>query len=207
MANKIPYKPQLIGEYEWDEVSSSLNKMIRRNREYEACFWAFVIHQSGYGLYLWRRLALIGAEDIGSANNDIQILISALSNNWMMLSKQTKEPTWAKLALVFQCIVAMSRSPKSREIDNLRNLIGHQYESLGKRLEIEEVSLDSHTQRGRKVWGKFGDYTDHREAQRLEQWYKSWCVVEPEAFKGKYLDELKAVEAQLIKMKEGESGQ
>lgn len=202
---KKPYKPQLIDGYEWDEVSSSLNKMIRRGKEYEACFFAYVFHQSGYGLYLWRRLALISAEDIGSANNDIQVLVNALSNNWLLIHKQSKEPSWAKLALIFQCVVAMCRSPKSREIDNLRNLIGHEYESLGKRLEIEEVSLDSHTQRGRKVWGKFGDYKDGKEAQRLQEWYSNWCVVEPEAFKGKYLDKLKDVEAQLIKMNEEKS--
>ena len=200
-----PYKPTLIDSYEWDEVSSSINKMIRRGKEYEACFWAYVLHQSGYGLYIWRRLSLIAAEDIGSANNDIQVLITSLATSWQLFHKQSKEPTWAKLALVFQCVIAMCRSPKSREIDNLRNLIGHQYESLGLRLAHEEVSLDSHTKVGRQKWGKFGDYKDGKEAQRLEQWYKSWCVVEPEAFKGKYLEELKEVEAQLIKMREEKS--
>lgn len=202
-----PYKPTLIDGYEWDEVSSSINKMIRRNREYEACFWAYVLHQSGYGLYVWRRLSLIAAEDIGSANNDIQVLITSLSTSWQLIHKQSKEPTWAKLALVFQAVVAMCRSPKSREIDNLRNLIGHQYESLGLRLQPEEVSLDSHTKKGREKWGKFGDCKDGKEAQRLAEWYRSWCVVEPEAFKGKYLDELKKVEAQLIKMREEKSGE
>lgn len=207
MASKAPYKPKLIGEYEFDEVSSSINKMIRRNREYEACFWAFVIHQSGYGLYLWRRLVLIAAEDIGNASPMTQILLNALQNNWQLLHKQNKEATWAKLALVFQGVQAMCQAKKTREIDNLRNLIGHQFESLGKRLEIEEISLDSHTQRGRKIWGKFGTYTDGKEAQRLEQWYKSQCVVQPEAFKGKYLEELKSVEAELIRRNQSKSAQ
>ncbi len=186
-----PYKPTLIDDYKWDEVSSSINKMIRRNREYEACFWAYVLHQSGYDLYIWRRPSLIAAEDIGSANNGIQVLITSLATSWQLIHKQSKEPTWAKLALVFQAVVAMCGSPKSREIDNLRNLIGHQYEFLGLRLQPEEVSLDSHTKKGRAKWGKFGDYKDGKEAQRLAEWYRSWCVVEPEAFKGKYLNELK----------------
>lgn len=201
MAGKAPYKPQLIGNFEWDEVSSSINKMIRRNREYEACFWGYVIHQSGYGQYLWRRLALIAAEDIGNASPMTQILIDALASSWERMRKQYKEPTLAQLALVFQAIQAMCQAKKSREIDDLRNLIAQQYEQLGKRLEIEEISLDSHTQRGRKTWGKFGD-NDGCEEKRLEQWRAQWNVVVPEAYPSKYLDELKAVEKEIIKRKE-----
>lgn len=200
MAGKPPYKPKLIGDYEWDEVSSAINKMIRRNREYEACYWGYIIHQSGYGLYLWRRLALISAEDVGNASPMTQILVDALASNWERMHKQSKEPTLAKLALVFQAIQAMCQAKKTREIDDLRNLIAQQYEQLGKRLEIEEVCLDSHTQRGRKVWGRFGD-NDGREEERLKQWRAEWNVVEPEAYKGKYLEELKAVEKEIIRRK------
>lgn len=199
-----PYKPKLIADYEFDEVSSAINKMIRRNKEYEACFWGFVIHQSGYGLYLWRRLVLIASEDIGNASPMTQMLLNALATNWERLHKNNKEATWAKLSLVFQGIQAMCQAKKTREIDNLRNLIGHRFESLGERLEIPSVALDSHCARGRKEFGKFGNYSDGREAERLEHWYKSWCVVKPEAFKGKYLEDLKLVEAKLIKMREGE---
>lgn len=198
MAGRAPYKPKLIGNYEWDEVSSALNKMIRRNREYEACFFGYVIHQSGYGLYIWRRLALISAEDIGNASPMTQILVDALASNWERMHKQSKEPTLAKLALVFQAIQAMCQAKKTREIDDLRNLIAQQYEQLGKRLEIEEVCLDSHTHRGRQVWGRFGD-NDGREEERLKQWRAEWNVVIPEAYKGKYLEELKAVEKEIIR--------
>ena len=200
MAGKPPYKPKLIGDYEWDEVSSAINKMIRRNRVYEACYWGYIIHQSGYGLYLWRRLALVSAEDVGNASPMTQILIDALASNWERMHKQSKEPTLAKLALVFQAIQAMCQAKKTREIDDLRNLIAQQYEQLGKRLEIEEVCLDSHTQRGRKVWGRFGD-NDGREEERLKQWRAEWNVVVPEAYKGKYLEELKAVEKEIIRRK------
>lgn len=200
MAGKPPYKPKLIGDYEWDEVSSALNKMIRRNREYEACFFGYIIHQSGYGLYIWRRLALISAEDIGNASPMTQILVDALASNWERMHKQSKEPTLAKLALVFQAIQALSQAKKTREIDDLRNLIAQQYEHLGKRIEIPEIAKDSHTSAGRKLYGKFGD-NDGREEERLKLWRAEWNVVVPEAYKGKYLEELKAVEKEIIKRK------
>lgn len=202
MAGKAPYKPRLIGDYEFDEVSSSLNKMIRRNREYEACYWGFIIHQSGYGLYLWRRLVLIAAEDIGNSSPMTQILLDALASNWERMHRHNKEATLAKVALVFQAIQAMCQAKKTREIDNLRNLIAHRYETLGERLEVEEISKDCHTASGRQVYGKFGDYTDGKERDRLLRWYSEWCVVMPEAYKGNYLQDLKAVEEQIIKMKE-----
>jgi len=65
--NAKPWEPHLIGNYEWDEVASSLQKMIRRGQEYEACFWGYVFHQSSFGGYLWRRLSIIACEDIGMA--------------------------------------------------------------------------------------------------------------------------------------------
>lgn len=201
MAGKPPYKPKLIGDYEWDEVSSAVNKMIRRNREYEACYWGYIIHQSGYGLYLWRRLALIAAEDIGNASPMTQILIDALASNWERMRKQSKEPTLAQLALVFQAIQAMCQAKKSRETDDLRNLIAQQYEQLGKRLEIPEIAKDCHTASGRKKYGRFGD-NDGREEERLKLWRAEWNVVIPEAYKGKYLEELKAVEKEIIRKKE-----
>jgi hypothetical protein len=49
-------EPRLIGNYAFDETASSLQKMIRRAKEYEAYFWGYIFHQSGFGGYLWRRL-------------------------------------------------------------------------------------------------------------------------------------------------------
>lgn len=201
MAGKAPYKPQLIGDYEWDEVSSALNKMIRRNKEYEACFWAYIIHQSGYGLYLWRRLSLVSAEDVGNSSPMCQVMVDALASNWERMHKQTKEPTLAKLALVFQAIQYLCQAKKTREIDDLRNLIAQEYEHLGKRLEIPEIAKDCHTAVGRAKYGKFGD-NDGREEERLRLWRAEWNVVEPEAYKGKYLEQLKAVEKEIIRRKE-----
>lgn len=201
MAGKAPYKPTLIGGYEWDEVSSALNKMIRRNKEYEACFFGYVIHQSGYGLYLWRRLALVSAEDVGNASPMCQIMVDALASNWERMRKQSKEPTLAQLALVFQAIQFLCKADKTRETDDLRNLIAQEYEHLGKRLEIPEIAKDCHTVAGRKLFGRFGD-NDGREEERLRLWRSEWNVVEPEAYKGKYLEKLKLVEKEIIKMKE-----
>ena len=67
--------------------------------------------------------------------------------------------------------------------------------------EIPEIAKDCHTAVGKAKYGKFGD-NDGREEQRLKLWRSDWNVVEPEAYKGKYLEQLKAVEKEIIKRKE-----
>src|SRR3990172_7555468 len=115
--NKSEWELRLIGNYAFDEVASALQKMIRRGKEYEACFWAYLLHQSGFGQYLWRRLAIICSEDIGNGEPRSAILINALWNNWEKLHKQSKEPRLDKLLLVVQAILFMCRVKKSREDD------------------------------------------------------------------------------------------
>ena len=39
---KAPFKPQVIGGYEFDEVVSALSKAIRRSQEYDACYFAMI---------------------------------------------------------------------------------------------------------------------------------------------------------------------
>ncbi len=39
-ASSKPYEIKLINDYTFDEVASALQKCIRRNLEYEACYWA-----------------------------------------------------------------------------------------------------------------------------------------------------------------------
>jgi hypothetical protein len=56
---------RLIGGYQFDEVASALQKSIRSNEEYNACFWLYILYQSGYYKYCWKRLMVIASEDIG----------------------------------------------------------------------------------------------------------------------------------------------
>ncbi|MCL4339164.1 hypothetical protein M1271_05740 [Patescibacteria group bacterium] len=186
------YEPHLIGDYVFDETASALQKSIRRGLEYESCWWGFIIHQSGYGQYLWRRLNIITAEDVGLGNPSALILVSALQQSWLLFHKHDKAPTLDKYLLCCQAILHLCRSPKSREADSLTNLIEENYKS-GKRLAVAEYALDSHCEKGRQRWGSFGNRTDGKEKKRLDMWFKVWSYIENQAYPDKWIDELKSI--------------
>lgn len=186
------YELRLIGEYQFDEVTSSLQKMIRRGREYESCYWAFILHQSGYGQYIWRRLSIITTEDVGNGEPLAPIVVSSLQQSWLLLHKHNKEPDLDKFLLVVQAVLFLCRAKKSRENDSLSNLIEENFKA-GKQLVIDEVSLDSHTERGRKIYGRFGNLTDGKEKLRLHKWFNFWGLIENEAYKDKWVEELKKI--------------
>jgi len=143
------WEPHLIGKCEWDETVSSLQKMIRRGKEYEACFWAYVLFQSGFGAYLWRRLSIICCEDIGNGDPTASILVSSLTTSWERLQKHNKLPSLDKFLLFTQAILYMCRAKKSREDDSLVNLIDENWKA-GERLPVLDISKDSHTEVGKK---------------------------------------------------------
>ena len=49
--------------YEFGEVSSAMQKAIRRGDTPLAGYWALELWASGYGNYVWKRLLTVSAED------------------------------------------------------------------------------------------------------------------------------------------------
>jgi replication-associated recombination protein RarA len=49
--------------YEFGEVSSAMQKAIRRGDTRLAGYWALELWASGYGNYVWKRLLTVSAED------------------------------------------------------------------------------------------------------------------------------------------------
>jgi len=197
---KGSWKPKLIGNYAFDETASSLQKMIRRGKEYEACFWAYIFHQSGYGNYLWRRLAVICSEDIGNGEPQATILLNALWDSWEKLHKHNKQPTLDKLLLPTQAILYMCRCKKSRENDSLVNLI-HENWKENKRLQVPEIAIDPHCERGREKFGRFGNLNDGKEELRIKMWFSSWGKITNEAYKDEWEKELKKIWLSKVKNK------
>lgn len=186
------YELRLIGDYQFDEVTSSLQKMIRRGKEYEACYWAYILHHSGFGGYIWRRLSIIACEDIGYAMSYAPVVIDALASSWDRLHKNNKEVSLDKFLLVAHAVLFLCRAKKSRENDSLVNLIEENFK-LGKRLEIPEVAIDPHSQRGRAIYGRFGNLNDDKEKLRLDKWFTEWASVKNEAYPDKYVNDLKKI--------------
>jgi len=183
------WEMRLIGEYQPDEVVSSLQKMCRRGKEYEACYWGFILHQSGYGEYLWRRLSIICSEDVGNGNPQASMLLDSLRNSWERLHKRIKEPTLDKFLFITQIVLYLCRSPKTRENDSLSNLINEHWQQ-GVRLPVPTIGKDSHTNSGRKKWGKFGA-KDGKEKLRLDKWFSYWALITNKAYPDKWKGELK----------------
>lgn len=189
---KSEWKPKLIGDYKFDEVASALQKSIRRSLEYDACFWSYIFHFSGFGEYLWRRLSIICSEDVGNGQSQAAILLSSLRESWERIHKRIKYHTTDKFLFVIQAVLFMCRAKKSRENDSLANLIEENWKK-GQRLEVSEIVLCPHTQKGREIFGKFGDKTDGKEKLRIKKWFLEWAKINNEAYSDKWQKQLEKI--------------
>jgi len=197
------YEPKLIDNWVWDECASGLQKSIRRGLEYDSCYFAFIFYKSGYGQYLWRRIQIICSEDIGNGNPMAVLVLNALKDNWIDLYKNNKEYSLDKFLPFVHAILYLCRAKKSRENDNLANLIEEEY-GAGKRLEIKDYCLDSHCGRGRKIWGRFGDLKDGKEELRLKMWFTVWSQLDKLAYPDKYEAQIRKIWTdRAIKAKDG----
>lgn len=150
LAESKRFDTKTAGGYALDEVTSALQKCIRRGLEEEAMFWALEMADSGYGQYLWRRLMVIAAEDIGLA--DPQALIVA-SGGWLATKESTKSftsPPGMKLEFLGPTILYLCRAPKNREGDDFCWYIMER-RKRGLRLQVPDFALDEHTDRGRQM--------------------------------------------------------
>ncbi len=191
------YELKVIGDYEFDEVSSAMQKMIRRNQEYEACWWAYVLHDSGYYKYVWRRLMIIASEDIGNANPMAAIMVNTLRQNYEATMDSKTRFGGNGALFLFQAIMYLCSSEKVREADTLANLVIKEFKD-GKRLEIPEVAVDVHTAKGKAIHGKWEQGTDKEKSERAKKWYEVWSVVTPASkMPDKYLDKWKKLEGHL----------
>ncbi len=186
-----PYSIDVIGGYEFDTVASSLQKSIRRSLEYDACYWSFILHESGYYKYVWKRLLIIASEDISNATPNAAQLVHALQESYHYAITAQNRPKNDALCFIFQAVIFLSRADKTREVDSLVNLIRTRYEQ-GERLEIQNYSLDMHTKRGRAIHGHWDDGDDEAKAERHRKWYDTFSKVEPD-IGDKYLDDLKKI--------------
>lgn len=132
--------------YAFDEVASALQKEIRRCKVKESLYWALELFESGYWHYVFNRLCVIAAEDIGKANFQLVSTVFSVAN-YVEKLKQPPDPV-----ILSFVVVEMAKSPKSRENDEVVNLVMIERKE-GQRLEVPEYAIDKHTKRG-KAMGK-----------------------------------------------------
>ena len=186
-----PYKIDVIGGYEFSEVASSLQKCLRRGYEYEASFWVFILHESSYYKYAWKRLLVVASEDVGNGSPEIVQLVHSLQQNYHYCITSVNRGKNDALVFLLQAVMAICRAEKSREADSLANLIRTRYEQ-GERLEVQSYALDMHTKRGREIHGEWTAGTADDIVERHRKWYDVFSKVKPDVG-DRYLDELKKI--------------
>jgi replication-associated recombination protein RarA len=118
---------------------SALIKSIRRGIEEDALFWALELDKSGFGDLLWKRIKIHTSEDIGMAE-DITAIIRSLYDNWK------DEKTEHRFIFTTHAVLLMSRTKKSREVDNALYVLLNKKELL----PIPDYAIDKHSIYGRQ---------------------------------------------------------
>jgi replication-associated recombination protein RarA len=173
---------QTPGGHRVGEVTSAMQKTIRRGEEREALHWATELALAGYTNYCWKRLRIIASEDVGPAESMMPVLIRTLFENWQEQKKIDKgDERHANLFLV-HAVIALARAPKSRVVDHAYVVV------MGERpkLEIPDYALDLHTRRGRQ------------KGRGAEHFYSEGAVVSPVAadVHDPYLDDARRIDEQ-----------
>jgi replication-associated recombination protein RarA len=136
------------GAYLCGEVTSALQKSIRRGLEEDALFWATELDLAGYGNYVWKRLRIIASEDVGLADPTVAATVRALYENWLEQRKNKDDRSGAERLFLVHAVILLARAPKSRIVDHALMVM---YEGDRARREIPDYALDKHTVRGRQM--------------------------------------------------------
>lgn len=139
------------------DVSSALQKSIRRGKTQDALYWAFELWQSNFEKYLWKRLLIMAVEDVGLASPRTMHLVQLLYNNYKAVKEmdpKTKESGRPIMAAVY--VLATSKHSSF-----LNWVWCHAYDFHdSKLLDIPEYALDMHTRRGKANGKNIYDFFD-----------------------------------------------
>jgi len=152
-----------LGGYKCGQVASAMQKCIRRGLADDALFWATELDLSGFGGYVWKRLAIIASEDVGLADNSAAPTIYALHQHWLEQSKKKDTRHAPERLFLIHAVLILSRARKSRIVDHA--LIS-MYEAPRPKREIPDFALDRHTAAGRKLKRGWRHFWEH--GARLE---------------------------------------
>lgn len=141
--------------YDFFEVSSAMQKAIRRADAAVAGYFALELWTSGYRDYVWKRLFTISAEDCyGVITKEIE----ALWQGHELVNKGSKEPKGR--IFVSKAVILLCECRKCRDADHLQNFI---YDKLlidadewledvrQNPIPIPSYTFDVHTRRGKKM--------------------------------------------------------
>lgn len=143
-----------VNGYDFFEVSSAMQKAIRRGDAAVAGFFALELWTSGYRDYVWKRLYTISAEDCYGL---VTFEIEALWQGHELVNKGKSEPKGR--IFVSKAVLLLCECRKSRDADHLQNFV-YDYRDVDVERWIEDVraypipipsyTYDVHTRKGKK---------------------------------------------------------
>ena len=143
------------GGYDFYEVSSAMQKAIRRADIAVAGFFALELWESGFRDYVWKRLFTISAEDcFGIITKEIE----ALWQGHELVNKKATSPKGR--IFVSKAVILLCECRKCRDADHLQNLIYDRKEIDVEKwiedvrrnpIQIPPYTFDVHTRRGKKL--------------------------------------------------------
>ncbi len=148
-----------IRGYSFGEVSSAMQKAIRRGDATLAGYWALELFHSGYGAYVWRRLLTISAEDCWGI---ITAEVKALHDGYQLVNVRVPSEAPKGRIFISKAVILLSLAKKSRDPDHLQNLVydagmGLDPATLADDLRaapdyvpIPDYAYDCHTQVGKR---------------------------------------------------------
>jgi replication-associated recombination protein RarA len=137
------------------EVTSAMQKAIRRGKEREALYWATELDLAGFGNYVFKRLKIIASEDVGIADPNATLIVRSLYDSWTEARKNPdeKDKFFPRLFLI-HAVIVLARAPKSRIVDHALIVM---YQGDREPLEVPDYAYDHHTAKGKRL-GRGADF-------------------------------------------------
>lgn len=141
--------------YDFFEVSSAMQKAIRRADTGVAGFFALELWESGYRDYVWKRLFTISAEDCYGL---ITYEVESLWQGHELVNKKSASPKGR--IFVSKAVILLCECRKSRDADHLQNFVYDRKDVDVERwiddvrrypIAIPPYTFDVHTRAGKKM--------------------------------------------------------
>lgn len=135
--------------YDADEVISSLQKAIRRGQLEEATLLAYEMYCTSAELeeYLWARLQVISAEDVGTGTWREPVVVEALYRMHQRIDRSAGD----RFLFAVHAVRLLVTATKDRTSDELANWARRSVESGERTPQIPDHALDMHTRRGQEM--------------------------------------------------------
>jgi MgsA AAA+ ATPase C terminal/SWIM zinc finger len=179
-----PDKPEKLLKlgYRFDEVTSAMQKEIRKGDEEAAVYWALILYSSA-PQYVWKRVLVTAAEDIGLADPETVHRVNTLALGW----KMAKESSWylSPHNLVMS-VILLCRAPKSTEVEDFQS---YTLELIrrGVKRPMPDYAIDGHTKQGKEQkipWSQWYKNRHDLFGIPVNRWTKKLAEIKPDWFEG-----------------------